>query len=180
MNCVRGFAGQAENATLIQSFRAPSRTRRPFSSANSDKLHLIVRQLPRSSRRRYESKMCQASAYINVAAWLISRASRARDRRLRARPRDSQAPQGPATDRTRLRPEYLGQIASPADDVRQDRKARSPDRNALGLARCLPCSNKEIPIRRCPIMSGTVALASRRAQELRSQARSITSPLNAT
>ena len=72
--------------------------------------------------------MREISANIKVAAWPISRASLSAGPRLRARPRDSQGTTGPTIDRTRLPLGCLGQNASPADDARQDRKARAPDR----------------------------------------------------
>ena len=52
------------------------------------------------------------------------------------------------TESTRLPPARLRQNASPADDARQDRKAQSPDRDALGL-RDVPVHNKEMPMMRC-------------------------------
>ena len=50
-----------------------------------------------------------------------------------AQPRDSRAAKELLIESTSLPPSGPGQSASPGDDVRQDRKARSLDRDALFL-----------------------------------------------
>ena len=74
MNCVRGFAGQGQYATLDQhSDCLPEQG--AFFVRQSDKFIGIARLLPRNFRRGYGSQRVTSSAYINVAAWPISRAS---------------------------------------------------------------------------------------------------------
>ena len=104
---------------------------------------------------------------------------RARARCRRARPRDSPAPTRQRLARPGLTPGRRGQNASRASDARRDRRARPRDRAARRPSAGRPTSTSEMPMIRCPTMSGTVVLWSCASARNCAASSRATSPLNA-
>ena len=117
-----------------------------FFVRQSDEFIGIARLLPRNFRKENGSVHVTLSAYINVAAWPISRASLERvvsvcERGLGiAKHPQSQRPIGQD-----CHPDVLTKTHRQRTMLAQDRKAQSPDRSAPGLPQCPLCAARKCP-----------------------------------
>ena len=135
-----------------------SRTMRSFRSAKAMsfsglRLCYCVISAQNLSDRCAIQRKHQRASLANLARILDSVAQRPQ-----AHHRGSQASTASMTASTNLPPSGPRQIASPADDARQDRKTRCSDQDALFLPRCLPSASMKNPRNRCPITRGNEAL----------------------
>ena len=138
MDCVRGFAGQGQYATLVHHSAAPSRTRRPFRPPKRQ-VHRLARLLPRNFRSRIwvndvmVQRIHQRGGLADLAR-ILERVLGVRERGLGiAKQPQSQRPIGQdchpdVLAKSRRQRTMLGRI------VKRERLIV----DALGLARCLP------------------------------------------